>query len=181
MWFSFGEHDAHKEQDPSFSLTTSLVGVKSHGHNNVHEPEAAGRVSASNLTQNNSFSPCTAPSPPLAKIREHCFYSRVKPKPAIFSHHLHCTVLFTAVFRQHIAVASLPAELSQGLSRNLHSHILLCSANAKRIISLALLSSLLSLTSMSNTTQNDTKPAFAQPSNTPSTRGVYESLQFLDL
>ena len=128
------------------------------------------------------FPPCTAPSPPLAKIREHCFYSRVKPKPVIFSHHLHCTVFFTAVFRQHTAVAlHHPQQSSPKGCLVICNHIYLCSANAKRIISLALLSSLLSLTSMSNTTQNDTKPAFAQPSNTPSTRGVYESLQFLDL
>ena len=119
------------------------------------------------------FPPCIAPSPPLAKIREHCSNSRVKSKPVIFSHHLICTVFFTAVFRQHTAVVlhHPPAELSERLSRNLQSHIFLCSANAKRILSLALLSSLLFLASMSNTTHNATKPAFAQPSNTPSIKG----------
>ena len=127
------------------------------------------------------FFPCTAPSPPLAKIREHCFYCRVKPKQVRFSHHLHCMVFFTVVFRQHTAVAlHHPQQSSPKGYLVICNHIYLCSANAKRINSLAF-SSHLSLASMSNTTQDNTKPAIAQPSNTLSTRGVHESLQFLDL
>ena len=126
------------------------------------------------------FSPCIAPSPPLAKIREHCSNSRVKSKPVIFSHHLICTVFFTAVFRQHTAVVlhHPPAELSERLSRNLQSHIFFVPQTRNEYLALLFFPlSCFSPRCPTQPTMTPSRPLHSQATPHPQ-RGVDESLQF---